>query len=320
MALSPFFRLPYAIPGVTSYLDSAAVSDMFPTQYELSAQEHWQFGTDNPNMVGRMNGTRLSRGVSFTVTNGGGGYTSAPAVTLTGGDGVGMTATAKIASGVVTSVTVDNPGTTPYTVPPAVSFSGGGAGAGAAATAVIGTAPTQQSGYLQTAGGVSGLITPYSEANEQTICVVVQVNPGNPRQIVVGNVTSDATVGGTCVTHELADYKAITRSNVPTGTLARPAGLVNNQSWVFIALSHSAGKRVALVGGAAADVQTTGVRTFSTPPRRLTLGNVFYEGSFESEVKLAEAVYFTRAMTEADLNKVYARAKTRCATRGITVA
>ena len=46
---------------------------------------------------------------SIVITDGGSGYTSAPTVTVTG-DGTGATATATISDGVVTSVTVDTPG------------------------------------------------------------------------------------------------------------------------------------------------------------------------------------------------------------------
>ena len=75
---------------------------------------------------------------AVSVTNGGSGYTSAPAVALTGGNGTGATATAEIdASGKVTKVIVTNPGTG-YTAAPTVAFTGGG-GSGAAATASYGS-------------------------------------------------------------------------------------------------------------------------------------------------------------------------------------
>jgi N-acetylneuraminic acid mutarotase len=66
--------------------------------------------------------------VDYTVTDGGAGYTSAPAVTISG-DGSGATATATVSGGVVTAITPGNPGsgytgTTTVTVgdpPPATS-------------------------------------------------------------------------------------------------------------------------------------------------------------------------------------------------------
>lgn len=71
--------------------------------------------------------------LSVTVTNGGSGYTSAPAVAFTGG-GTGAVATATISGGAVTGVTVTSPGFN-YTGT-GVTFTGGG-GSNAAATAVL---------------------------------------------------------------------------------------------------------------------------------------------------------------------------------------
>lgn len=72
----------------------------------------------------------------FVITNPGSGYTSAPTVTITpdprDASGFNATATATIAGGVVTALTLGNAGVR-YTYPPLVSISGGG---GSGATAV----------------------------------------------------------------------------------------------------------------------------------------------------------------------------------------
>ena len=60
------------------------------------------------------------------------GYTSAPTVTISGGGGTGATATAVIANGRVTGITVTAPGSG-YTTDPTVAITGGG-GSGATAT------------------------------------------------------------------------------------------------------------------------------------------------------------------------------------------
>jgi autotransporter-associated beta strand protein len=71
---------------------------------------------------------------SITVTAGGSGYSSPPAVSLTGGGGSGAAAEALL--GLTTaSITIDNGGSG-YTEPPFVYISGGG-GSGAAATALL---------------------------------------------------------------------------------------------------------------------------------------------------------------------------------------
>jgi hypothetical protein len=74
---------------------------------------------------------------SVTINSGGSGYTSAPAVSFTGGGGSGATATATVSStGRVTAITMTNGGSG-YTSAPVVAFSGGG-GSSAKGTAVIG--------------------------------------------------------------------------------------------------------------------------------------------------------------------------------------
>lgn len=72
--------------------------------------------------------------VEATLTSGGSGYSSAPTVTFTGGDGTGASATARVSGGVV-SIDVTNGGAG-YSVAPSVTISGGG-GTGAAATASL---------------------------------------------------------------------------------------------------------------------------------------------------------------------------------------
>lgn len=82
---------------------------------------------------------RLTQAVTaITVTAPGTGYTAAPAVSITGGNGTGATAHAELnAQGGVARVVIDNPGSG-YTGAPAVAFTGGG-GSGAAATASFGS-------------------------------------------------------------------------------------------------------------------------------------------------------------------------------------
>jgi hypothetical protein len=78
---------------------------------------------------------------AIAVTVPGTGYTSAPAVAITGGSGAGATATATVSGGAVTAVTVVDPGAG-YLTAPSVGFSGGG-GSSAAATASISLLPLQ---------------------------------------------------------------------------------------------------------------------------------------------------------------------------------
>lgn len=73
---------------------------------------------------------------AVTVVDGGSGYTSAPAVTFSGGGGAGATATATVTNGVITDVQVTGSGAG-YITAPVVVFTGGG-GAGGVGQALLG--------------------------------------------------------------------------------------------------------------------------------------------------------------------------------------
>lgn len=93
---------------------------------------------------------------SALVTNSGGGYTSTPTVTFSGGGGsVQATGTAVVLNGAVAQVIINTPGSG-YSSAPSISFSGGG-GSNAAATAVLGSPPNPS--LANTVSGTTGVIT-----------------------------------------------------------------------------------------------------------------------------------------------------------------
>lgn len=79
---------------------------------------------------------------TISVVAGGSGFTSTPAVTLTGGGGSGATAVATLASGAVLSIAITSVGSG-FTAAPAIGFTGGG---GASATASAFIVPTGMGG------------------------------------------------------------------------------------------------------------------------------------------------------------------------------
>jgi filamentous hemagglutinin family protein len=104
---------------------------------------------------------------------GGTGYTSTPTVTISGGNGFGATATATVdGGGVVTAITITDPGYG-YTAAPVITISGGG-GTGASATVKIGQGVTglyivdSGSGYTSaptvtlSGGGGSGAVATFN--------------------------------------------------------------------------------------------------------------------------------------------------------------
>ncbi len=84
-----------------------------------------------------------------TISNGGSGYTSAPAVTFPEAPQGGITATgtATVKDGAVTGVTITNGGSG-YTSPPAVTFTGGG-GTGAAGVVTLGATMATKSDFAR---------------------------------------------------------------------------------------------------------------------------------------------------------------------------
>jgi hypothetical protein len=76
---------------------------------------------------------------AVTVTNGGTGYTSAPAIGTSGGGGSGATFSSVRSGGVITAINVVTPGSG-FMSAPSITISGG-AGSGAAATSSLGTLP-----------------------------------------------------------------------------------------------------------------------------------------------------------------------------------
>jgi hypothetical protein len=71
----------------------------------------------------------------ITITNGGGGYTSAPTITISGGGGADAAAAATVGGGPLTGILLTDGGSG-YTFTPNITISGGG-GTGATATATV---------------------------------------------------------------------------------------------------------------------------------------------------------------------------------------
>jgi FtsP/CotA-like multicopper oxidase with cupredoxin domain len=129
--------VPYNPTPLNTFLPAAFAASQ-PTIIVPQAAYNAAYGASYPtdNYV-RIQDNNLRKGpiLSVSVTNGGSGYTTAPAVAFAGGGGSGAAATATVAGGKVTAVTLTNQGFG-YLTAPTVSFTGGG-GTLAAANAVV---------------------------------------------------------------------------------------------------------------------------------------------------------------------------------------
>jgi len=126
-----------------------------------------------------------------TLTNVGSTYTSSPTVSITGGTGTGATASATVKNGVITLVTITNPGSG-YSLNdrPLVTFSGGGSDTQAIATPVISATSGGITDVFITKGG-----TAYTTASIPTIAG----GGGSGAQIVItglsnGSITAVAII------------------------------------------------------------------------------------------------------------------------------
>ncbi|WP_068398384.1 DUF2589 domain-containing protein [Kribbia dieselivorans] len=122
-----------------------------------------------------------ARVTGITVTDGGSGYTSPPAVTISGGGGSGMTATAALgAGGAVTSISITNAGAG-YTSAPSISVGAAPAGGdNATATAEFQAAVAAQAAQFQTMNLEVPILTmlpiPFIRIEETTIDFNAKIN------------------------------------------------------------------------------------------------------------------------------------------------
>lgn len=124
---------------------------------------------------------------SFTISNAGSGYTSAPTVVFTGGGFTTVaTATAVISGGVLTAITITFPGVG-YTSAPAITFTGG-AGTGAAATAVLSTLPSNATGRIYF-GQNTDFAPPYIEIRVKAAALNETLNRAEKVEIVIPRAT-----------------------------------------------------------------------------------------------------------------------------------
>ncbi len=131
---------------------------------------------------------------SVTVTSGGSGYTSAPAVNITGGGGNGATATATLSNGAVGSITVTNGGSG-YTSAPTVDIHGGVGGNGA--TAIASLFPNLQNIMMASKGAVSSANYRYEITPQKA---VVSRNIGDQFVFQYPEITTETNEDGSTTT------------------------------------------------------------------------------------------------------------------------
>ena len=165
-----------------------------------------------------------------TVTTGGAGYSTAPTITISGGQGNGATLVATVTSGSVTQVTVTNPGSGYVNGDtPILTFSAGAGGSGALLTAVMSSAAGGSGASLtltlvQAADAISvqSPVTINSGGSNYSNAATINVAGGNPfTQAVLTPVLTSGVVTGVTIVNA-GYYKSLTP--VPTATVVDPSG------------------------------------------------------------------------------------------------
>jgi|GEM_PF-1662062 len=188
--------------------------------------------------------------------------------------------------------------------------------------------PNYNPTFLQTSGGgQNGLISNLPEPDAFTIYTVMHYDDADGRgSIVAGTVQGGSGDGrGFGILRGAATdtYQMLAR---PNGTVTfMPASNILDArgKWMFMAMTFEVGSRAwkAYVGGANM-VSNVLAQPYAKSARNLALGNAYYVSSstpYVGAVSHAELIVFDRALTQAELDAVYARSRSRMASRGITI-
>jgi autotransporter-associated beta strand protein len=202
---------------------------------------------------------------SIALTSGGGGYSGAPYVEISGGGGSGATATATVdldpassTFGQVLSITVTNPGVG-YTSTPSINLLGGG-GSGAV-VGTVSTAANTSGGLVKNGAGILTLGAASTYTGGTTI---------NAGTLALGVDNALAATGAVTISGGTFDLN--TRSNT-VGTVTLQSGAITGTTGVLTSTSdfqlQGGSVSASLAGGVglqkttSGTVTLTGVNTFS---------------------------------------------------------
>jgi hypothetical protein len=141
---------------------------------------------------------------AITMSDGGSGYTSSPAVVFTGGGGSGASAITFVTNGAVTSITMTSGGSG-YTSAPTISFTGGGAGTGASASAATATMTSNlQFALDNTSSKIEGFYVGYNMMIGSAVRRIVDY-AGPTRLATVASAFTTTPTAGTS-TYSISDF------------------------------------------------------------------------------------------------------------------
>lgn len=166
---------------------------------------------------------------------------------------------------------------------------------------------------------LNGLNTEYFDASSQTICACLRYT-GQAAQVLMGGMDVSH---GECISMSGAGVLSYLYRNSAGALVANaiptPDGLVAGND-IFIALTRSGSDVIVFAGGANSKLAITAAKTVG-PSIPVGLGNTaFVSTAGYSKALLGyELLYSATSATATALDNIYSAAKTRCATRGISI-
>jgi hypothetical protein len=246
-------------------------------------------GTNLTNLLGT---STLTGPIStVTVTNGGSGYSATPTVTITDPTGSGAVATATVAGGVITGISITNPGSG-YTRPTVVITDATGSGATA----------------LVTASFAANLSTAFTTIDTQNLFAIYNGNDTFASSTDTTSVATDANATAVITSSAnnvpVGSTTTYTATLVGNATLGVPAGAVQFYQDgapigpnVAIATATEAGTTVTITTTAAHGLSTGQLVTISGVSIGSTTANL-YNGVFTITVTGANTFTYSLPITD----------------------
>lgn len=192
------------------------------------------------------------------------------------------------------------------------------------ALTLAGTAPTYNSTGVVVAGGLNtGLLSDLADGTERTLCVVIKIPDLSSfaGSNVAGNV-GDSSGFGMFINKISGNYGILPLVRGATGITGNNFAGLNVGDYVFMAISYTqtgSNKLNKFFGGKLSS-STTSTTAKTASAVKMAFGNIAYSASsYHAPLEISEGILYDRALSLTEIAAVYARSKTRMATRGIAV-
>lgn len=183
-----------------------------------------------------------------------------------------------------------------------------------------GTTPTFEYNLLEIAGQGDGLLSAITEPSNLTMCLVVEFDTSENAILNGTLTTSGVSTTGVSMFFQSGGLYINERGGFGNQTIAASSAFTAG-NYYFIAMSVDASDNyVGYLGDSTSTTVLSGTgggRNAST--RALSVGDVHYNSSFAGTPKIAEAIFFDSAKSEAELDAIYTRSVARMSARNITV-